>query len=149
MDQATERPVTGKLMPVIWIWGPRPFPGQKGQPLPPSCGLFNLDREQQFPRPSLSLAMFPFPPQPNPPYPHQGPYQTSQQQQEQQPPPTQQARERDQPRETSVSPHRGIGVPLHFTTGQFNGKHVRAELIELQKADLGRKYVPRHPDLST
>lgn len=38
-----------------------------------------------------------------------------------------------------------IGAPLHFTTGQFIGKHVRAELIELQKADLGRKYVPHHP----
>ncbi|KAH9987191.1 velvet factor-domain-containing protein [Russula vinacea] len=38
------------------------------------------------------------------------------------------------------SPLRPIGAPLHFTTGQFTGKHVRAELIELQKADLGRKY---------
>lgn len=42
-----------------------------------------------------------------------------------------------------MSPHRPIGpigAPLHFTTGQFIGKHIRAELIELQKADLGRKY---------
>jgi hypothetical protein len=91
--------------------------------------------------------MFPFPPQTNPPYPHQDPYQNSQQQQ-QQPSPSQQARERDQPREPSVSPHRPIGTPLHFTTGQFIGKHVRAELIELQKADLGRKYVPQSPLLS-
>jgi hypothetical protein len=94
--------------------------------------------------------MFPFTPQPNPPYPHQDPYQTPQQQQ-QQPSSSQQARERDPPRDPSVSPHRPIGpigAPLHFTTGQFIGKHIRAELIELQKADLGRKYVPRHPILS-
>jgi hypothetical protein len=26
LDQATERPVTGKLMPVIWIWGSARFP---------------------------------------------------------------------------------------------------------------------------
>ena len=89
--------------------------------------------------------MFPFPPQSNPTYPHQDPYQPPQQQQ---PPPSQQARDHDQPRDPSVSPHRPIGSPLHFTTGQFTGKHVRAELIELQKADLGRKYVPHHPLLS-
>ncbi len=93
--------------------------------------------------------MFPFTPQSNPPYPHQDPYQNPQQQQ-QQPSPSQQTRERDQPRDPSVSPHRligPIGTPLHFTTGQFIGKHIRAELIELQKADLGRKYVPHHPVL--
>ncbi|KAI0034778.1 velvet factor, partial [Vararia minispora EC-137] len=33
-----------------------------------------------------------------------------------------------------------IGARLSFTSGQFNGRKVRAELIELQKADLGRKY---------
>ncbi|KAI0059938.1 hypothetical protein BV25DRAFT_1772821, partial [Artomyces pyxidatus] len=33
-----------------------------------------------------------------------------------------------------------IGTPINFATGQFAGKKVRAELIELQKADLGRKY---------
>ena len=91
--------------------------------------------------------MFPFPPQTNPPYPHQDPYQNTQQQQ-QQPSPSQQPRERDQPRDSSVSPHRPIGTPLQFTTGQFIGKNVRAELIELQKADLGRKYVPQHTLLS-
>ena len=52
---------------------------------------------------------------------------------------SQQSRDRDQ----SPLPHshRNIGAPLNFSTGQFSGKHVRAELIELQKADLGRKYV--------
>ncbi len=89
--------------------------------------------------------MFPFP-QSNPPYPHQDPYQNPQQQQ-QQPQTSQQARERDQPRDPSVSPQRPIGAPLHFNTGQFTGKHVRAELIELQKADLGRKYARHHPAL--
>ena len=66
--------------------------------------------------------------------------------QPQQPPPTatpnsHPARDRDTPH---PPPHRSIGVPLNFTTGQFSGKHVRAELIELQKADLGRKYVLDH-----
>ena len=82
--------------------------------------------------------MYPFP-QSNPPY--QDPFQ-----QQPQPSPSQQPRDRDQPRDPSQSPLslRPIGAPLHFTTGQFTGKHVRAELIELQKADLGRKFV-RHP----
>jgi hypothetical protein len=75
--------------------------------------------------------MYPFPPS-DAPYSHQDPFQPST---------SQQGRERDPP---SQSPHRAIGAPLNFTTGQFTGKHVRAELIELQKADLGRKYV-RHP----
>ena len=32
-----------------------------------------------------------------------------------------------------------IGEPIHFSTGQFAGRTVRAELIEVQKAELGRK----------
>ncbi|KAH9953749.1 velvet factor, partial [Russula dissimulans] len=39
-----------------------------------------------------------------------------------------------------------IGDPLNFSTGQFSGKHVRAQLIELQKADLGRKHDRRPLD---
>ncbi|KAJ8700880.1 hypothetical protein PTI98_003860 [Pleurotus ostreatus] len=35
-----------------------------------------------------------------------------------------------------------IGEPIHFSTGQFAGQVVRAELKEIQKADLGRKWVP-------
>ncbi|KAF9492693.1 hypothetical protein BDN71DRAFT_1396416 [Pleurotus eryngii] len=40
-----------------------------------------------------------------------------------------------------------IGEPIHFSTGQFTGQVVRAELTEIQKADLGRKYarVDRRP----
>ncbi|KDQ32730.1 hypothetical protein PLEOSDRAFT_1060469 [Pleurotus ostreatus PC15] len=40
-----------------------------------------------------------------------------------------------------------IGEPIHFSTGQFAGQVVRAELKEIQKADLGRKYarVDRRP----
>jgi hypothetical protein len=34
-----------------------------------------------------------------------------------------------------------IGHPIHFSTGQFAGQTVRTELIEVQKADLGRKFV--------
>ncbi|KZP33386.1 hypothetical protein FIBSPDRAFT_810621 [Athelia psychrophila] len=39
------------------------------------------------------------------------------------------------------------GEPIYFTTGQFEGKTVRAELIEVQKAELGRKYarIDRRP----
>lgn len=33
-----------------------------------------------------------------------------------------------------------IGLPVTFTEGQFKGRTIRAELVELQKADLGRKY---------
>lgn len=36
-----------------------------------------------------------------------------------------------------------INKPIHFTSGQFAGQTVRAELHEIQKANLGRKYV--HP----
>lgn len=36
-----------------------------------------------------------------------------------------------------------IGLPVHFVTGQFAGQTIRAELEELQKADLGRKCVFR------
>lgn len=32
-----------------------------------------------------------------------------------------------------------IGLPIHFSTGQFAGQTIRAELDEIQKADLGRK----------
>jgi hypothetical protein len=32
-----------------------------------------------------------------------------------------------------------IGQPIHFVAGQFAGQTVRAELQEVQKADLGRK----------
>ncbi|KAG2135996.1 velvet factor-domain-containing protein [Suillus clintonianus] len=40
-----------------------------------------------------------------------------------------------------------INVPIHFSSGQFQGRCVRAELVEIQKADLGRKYarVDRRP----
>ncbi|KAG1769834.1 velvet factor-domain-containing protein [Suillus occidentalis] len=40
-----------------------------------------------------------------------------------------------------------INAPIHFSSGQFRGRCVRAELIEIQKADLGRKYarVDRRP----
>jgi len=40
-----------------------------------------------------------------------------------------------------------IGHPIHFVSGQFAGRTVRTELIEIQKADLGRKYarVDRRP----
>jgi hypothetical protein len=79
--------------------------------------------------------MYPYPshpsyPQPDSTYPPQ-----------QQPPPqptssSQGVRDRDQ---SHSMPTRDIGDPLNFSTGQFAGKHVRAELIELQKADLGRK----------
>lgn len=34
-----------------------------------------------------------------------------------------------------------IGQPIHFTSGQFAGRTIRAELHEQQKADLGRKSV--------
>ena len=88
------------------------------------------------------MSMFPFPSQPHPSFqqnsfPQQPP-------QPAQPPPqptsTSSQQERDPSRDPShSSPHRAIGIPLNFATGQFAGKHVRAELIELQKADLGRK----------
>lgn len=40
-----------------------------------------------------------------------------------------------------------INAPIRFSSGQFRGRCVRAELIEIQKADLGRKYarVDRRP----
>lgn len=40
-----------------------------------------------------------------------------------------------------------INAPIHFSSGQFRGRCVRAELVEIQKADLGRKYarVDRRP----
>jgi hypothetical protein len=34
-----------------------------------------------------------------------------------------------------------IGRPIVFATGQFTGRAIRAELREIQQADLGRKYV--------
>jgi hypothetical protein len=81
--------------------------------------------------------------QPHPPF-QQDPFPQQPQQPSQppsQPPsaPSQPVRERDQSRDPShPGPHR-VGAPLNFATGQFAGKHVRAQLIELQKADLGRK----------
>ncbi|KAI9449856.1 hypothetical protein BJY52DRAFT_1305769 [Lactarius psammicola] len=86
--------------------------------------------------------MYPYSSQPHPPYAHQESSYPPQQQQPPQPPSSsQQVRDRDQSRDASHStPPRNIGAPLNFSTGQFAGKHVRAELIELQKADLGRKY---------
>jgi len=53
-----------------------------------------------------------------------------------------------------VNPHQGrgpsqnidvVGRPIHFVGGQFAGQTVRAELHEVQKADLGRKYAPDYP----
>jgi hypothetical protein len=32
-----------------------------------------------------------------------------------------------------------IGQPIQFDTGEFAGQTIRAELQEIQKADLGRK----------
>ena len=31
------------------------------------------------------------------------------------------------------------GNSYHFATGQFAGRSIRAELLEIQKADMGRK----------
>ncbi|TFK31472.1 velvet factor-domain-containing protein [Crucibulum laeve] len=58
---------------------------------------------------------------------HHSPYQQPQQHQTRGPDPT--------------------GQAIHFTSGQFAGKTIRAELYEIQKADLGRKYarVDRRP----
>jgi|SRR5712671_3009637 len=95
--------------------------------------------------------MYPFPSQPHPHFQHpdnfpsQPPQQPSQQPQhppQEHPTSNQPPRERDQSRDSShPTSHRVIGEPLNFSTGQFSGKHVRAQLIELQKADLGRKHV--------
>ncbi|KAI0311205.1 velvet factor-domain-containing protein [Amylostereum chailletii] len=73
----------------------------------------------------------------HPPYPPANPYP-----QQAQP---SSSRDRDPPRSShppvqQPSTSRAFGSTLNFTTGQFSGKQVRAELIELQKADLGRKY---------
>ncbi|KZP21308.1 hypothetical protein FIBSPDRAFT_919604 [Athelia psychrophila] len=40
-----------------------------------------------------------------------------------------------------------VGQPMHFATGQFAGQTIRTELIEVQQAELGRKYarVDRRP----
>ncbi|KAG1819144.1 velvet factor-domain-containing protein [Suillus subaureus] len=40
-----------------------------------------------------------------------------------------------------------INSPINFSSGQFRGRCVRAKLVEIQKADLGRKYarVDRRP----
>jgi hypothetical protein len=35
-----------------------------------------------------------------------------------------------------------IGQPIHFQAGDFAGRTIRAELREVQKADVGRKYGP-------
>ncbi|KAH7912862.1 velvet factor-domain-containing protein [Hygrophoropsis aurantiaca] len=49
-----------------------------------------------------------------------------------------------QPRRTTIS---YINNPIQFIAGQFEGQTIRAELVEIQKADLGRKYarVDRRP----
>ncbi|KAI6126719.1 velvet factor-domain-containing protein [Pisolithus sp. B1] len=55
------------------------------------------------------------------------------------------------PHESSTSPPRMIGSwvnrPIHYVSGHFQGQTIRAELKEIQKADLGRKYarVDRRP----
>jgi len=48
------------------------------------------------------------------------------------------------PRRTNNS---WINLPIHFDSGSFAGQTIRAELTEIQKADLGRKYarVDRRP----
>jgi hypothetical protein len=54
----------------------------------------------------------------------------------------------DPPRQTKHQPLADmVGLPIHFLTGQFAGQTIRAELDEIQKADLGRKYarVDRRP----
>jgi hypothetical protein len=33
-----------------------------------------------------------------------------------------------------------INTPIHFVSGQFQGRCIRTELVEIQKADLGRKW---------
>lgn len=38
-----------------------------------------------------------------------------------------------------------MSAPISFTTGPFAGWTVRGELKELQKADMGRKYVDKAP----
>ncbi|KJA25237.1 hypothetical protein HYPSUDRAFT_182650 [Hypholoma sublateritium FD-334 SS-4] len=51
------------------------------------------------------------------------------------------------PTASSTANNSYIGRPNYFTTGPHTGKTVRMELIEIQKADLGRKYakVDRRP----
>lgn len=147
----------GLMRPMIWIRGspPRRFPVTRANTatsppgyasqfilLAPTSGLFNPTRANRppFVVPFLGLhllAMYPPYNNPQPHYTENGYPQPPQPQQQQPPPPT--SRDRDPPH---PSAHRLIGTPLDFSTGQFAGKHVRAELIELQKADLGRKYVP-------
>jgi hypothetical protein len=46
------------------------------------------------------------------------------------------AQQRHQPKATDL-----IGQPILFASGQFTGQTIRAELREIQQADLGRKYV--------
>ncbi|KIJ63591.1 hypothetical protein HYDPIDRAFT_155743 [Hydnomerulius pinastri MD-312] len=48
------------------------------------------------------------------------------------------------PRRTTSS---WINLPIHYVSGYFEGQTIRAELSEIQKADLGRKYarVDRRP----
>ncbi|KII91078.1 hypothetical protein PLICRDRAFT_106258 [Plicaturopsis crispa FD-325 SS-3] len=53
-----------------------------------------------------------------------------------------------EPEQTAARPAlSSIGQPIHFDFGYFAGRTVRAELIEVQKANLGRKYakVDRRP----
>ncbi|KAI0955343.1 hypothetical protein AcW1_006951 [Taiwanofungus camphoratus] len=39
------------------------------------------------------------------------------------------------------SPSEHVGAPVSFISSPFTGCTVRVELVELQKADVGRKYV--------
>jgi hypothetical protein len=166
-NHETERPLTGNLLGFnepdnLDSWPTAaPFPGHKGptRPRVPRATLPNSSSSRQLPayliRPLLFVVPFlglhlltMYPPYNNsqPHYPENG-YQQPPQPPPQQPPASNShpARDRDPPH---PSAHRLIGTPLDFSTGQFAGKHVRAELIELQKADLGRKYVPIIPPLS-
>jgi hypothetical protein len=112
--------------------------------LAPTSGLFNPSFLLLLIVPSSPLqslqAMYPSYNNPQPPY-NEGTYQQPPQTLTQPPPPPSNSHP---PRDRDPSlplPHPRIGIPLNFSTGQFSGKHVRAQLIELQKADLGRKYV--------
>lgn len=50
------------------------------------------------------------------------------------------------PRRTSNS---CVNLPIHFASGSFAGQAIRAELTEIQKADLGRKYAVLVPIITS
>lgn len=78
------------------------------------------------------------------PYPSQPPaqYQNAEYSHHPQPPvQPHPSRERDERDSHQHSSSRTIGDPLSFADGQFSGQLIRAQLTELQKADLGRKCV--------